>query len=193
MNHHSASGATVISPRSEAAAASGSSDEPPQRRAPRIEIHAGPGTELPDHLDMNWLRERFAKAAELVGQRAGRQVGSISIAILDDEQMAQLHDQHLGKAATTDVISFDLAESASHPIAAEIAVCADEAVRNARLFHHTQERELLLYALHGLLHCAGFDDVTDKGFQAMHRLEDDILSAIGVGATFSRDDGRARS
>ncbi len=77
---------------------------------------------------------------------------------------------------------------------ADIVVCADEAARRATEFDdsvagpvvHPVEQELLLYALHGVLHCAGFDDHTRQGFNAMHAEEDRILSAIGVGATFSR-------
>jgi ssRNA-specific RNase YbeY (16S rRNA maturation enzyme) len=46
------------------------------------------------------------------------------------------------------------------------------------------EREVLLYALHGILHCAGFDDRTPQDFEAMHAEEDRILLAIDVGATF---------
>jgi hypothetical protein len=47
------------------------------------------------------------------------------------------------------------------------------------------ERELLLYALHGMLHLAGFDDRTARGFATMHRTEDDILTRLGVGPVFS--------
>ena len=58
------------------------------------------------------------------------------------------------------------------------------------------EQELLLYALHGVLHCAGFDDRTNDDFEAMHVEEDRILTAIGVGPTFARDasghDGRRK-
>ena len=57
--------------------------------------------------------------------------------------------------------------------------------RRARAEGVPVERELLLYALHGMLHLAGFDDRTDRDFAAMHRTEDDILTRIGVGAVFS--------
>jgi len=45
--------------------------------------------------------------------------------------------------------------------------------------------ELLLYALHGMLHLCGFDDRTDRGFRTMHRREDDILTALGFGPVFA--------
>ena len=76
---------------------------------------------------------------------------------------------------------------AGAPIVADIAVCVDEADRGAALRDHTIQREALLYALHGVLHCAGFDDRNEENSRAMHAEEDRILEAIGVGATFGRD------
>ena len=46
-------------------------------------------------------------------------------------------------------------------------------------------------ALHGVLHCTGFDDRDAAGAAAMHAEEDRILGAIGVGATFGRGAGGA--
>jgi hypothetical protein len=44
--------------------------------------------------------------------------------------------------------------------------------------------ELLLYALHGMLHLCGFDDRTGRAFRAMHAKEDEILTRLGVGPVF---------
>ena len=44
---------------------------------------------------------------------------------------------------------------------------------------------MLLYAVHGLLHCAGFDDHETAAFDRMHAEEDRILRAIGVGPIFA--------
>jgi ssRNA-specific RNase YbeY (16S rRNA maturation enzyme) len=49
------------------------------------------------------------------------------------------------------------------------------------------EKEALLYALHGLLHCLGHDDHDEAAYQAMHALEDALLDAIGVGPVFDPD------
>ncbi len=57
-------------------------------------------------------------------------------------------------------------------------------MRQARQRGHSVERELLLYAVHGLLHCAGFDDHGTAAFDRMHAEEDRILRAIGIGPIF---------
>lgn len=102
--------------------------------------------------------------------------------------MSKLHERHLGMAGPTDVISFDHLDDAPdrspNQIDADIAICHDVARDEAVKRGHDVGRELLLYALHGMLHCLGYDDLTDEGFEAMHRKEDETLDAIGVGATF---------
>ena len=45
--------------------------------------------------------------------------------------------------------------------------------------------ELLLYALHGILHLCGYDDRTPADYRRMHRLEDRILTQLGIGPIFA--------
>ena len=63
-------------------------------------------------------------------------------------------------------------------------LCLDEAARRAIEFGHGVERELLLYAVHGVLHCLGHDDHEEEQRARMHREEDRLLAAVGVGAVY---------
>ena len=116
----------------------------------------------------------------------------LTVVIVDDAQMSQLHSRYAGAKGTTDVLTFDLSEpqpSGSKPQASpdgEIYICVDEARRRAAEFGHQPRLELLLYAVHGLLHLLGYDDHTARGFRKMHAMEDRLLQAIGVGPVFSR-------
>jgi ssRNA-specific RNase YbeY (16S rRNA maturation enzyme) len=74
-------------------------------------------------------------------------------------------------------------------VAGEVVVCVPYAVRQARRSGAGVKKELLLYALHGMLHLCGFDDRTARDFAAMHEREDEILKAIGVGAVFAPGQG----
>ncbi|HWB55226.1 MAG TPA: rRNA maturation RNase YbeY, partial [Tepidisphaeraceae bacterium] len=78
-------------------------------------------------------------------------------------------------------------------IRGEIIICLDEARRQARKRRIPISHELLLYAIHGLLHLAGFDDRTEKDYQKIHREEDRILTRLGVGPVFDTAFVRARS
>jgi ssRNA-specific RNase YbeY (16S rRNA maturation enzyme) len=46
--------------------------------------------------------------------------------------------------------------------------------------------------VHGLLHLQGYDDHTAADARAMHRREDELLTAAGFGAVFGRGTTRAR-
>ena len=65
-------------------------------------------------------------------------------------------------------------------------LCLDEAARRSRDLEHPVEHELLLYAIHGVLHVLGHDDHDPAAFERMHAEEDRILEAIGVGPVFRR-------
>lgn len=74
----------------------------------------------------------------------------------------------------------------SYVLDTDILVCLDEANRQSAARGYPCERELLLYTLHGVLHCIGFDDHEEADFEAMHAAEDAVLAAIGVGPVFHR-------
>lgn len=112
--------------------------------------------------------------------------GTVRINVVLDPEMASMHEEFTGVAGTTDVLTFDLREEPRGPLDTDIIVCLDEAARQAATRDHRPEHELLLYVVHGVLHCLGHDDHDDDDFKAMHDAEDAVLRAIGVGALFSR-------
>lgn len=131
--------------------------------------------------------ERDELAALL--RRAGAELdasGEMRVRIVGDARMSELHHKHSGIAGTTDVLTFDLRPMGLGPLDTDVVVCMDEAVRQASARGHAPRRELLLYCLHGLLHCLGHDDHDDRAYQKMHAAEDAVLTAIGVGPVFSK-------
>ena len=184
--------ATPSADRDEESAAPGGSpelDEPPDpssrpggASATAVEIDLAPGAPAPpafDDLDLPWLEARLVEAIALIG----RPVERVGVCLADDALMRRQHRKFNGRERTTDVLAFETSASGD-PIEVDIIVSVDEAVRAAARLGHPVERELLLYCLHGVLHCAGFNDKTAPEYKAMHAEEDRILSAIGVGPTF---------
>lgn len=129
-----------------------------------------------------WLIDHARRAAAALGV-----AGRLSVRVVDDSRMAEAHERYAGVAGTTDVLTFDLTESPGAPLEVDLLVCGDEAERQASARGHEAGRELLLYVLHGLLHCLGHDDHDEAAAARMHDEEDRVLRAIGVGATFSRE------
>jgi probable rRNA maturation factor len=122
-------------------------------------------------------------------RRAGAELdasGEIRLRVVDDAVMADLHRRHSGIPGTTDVLTFDLRPMGLGPLDTDIVVCWDEAVRQASARGHSPQRELLLYGLHGILHCMGHDDHDELAYARMHAAEDAVLTAIGVGPVFAK-------
>ncbi len=147
-------------------------------------------------IDVTWqLRTSWRAAALLkrvaqhVATAEGFHTGELSIAVVGDTAMRRLHARHLGDAASTDVLSFDLGTSRrAGRLDGEIVVCAAVARRVARRRSATlaeARRELALYVVHGVLHLAGYDDRTLRGFRRMHAREDELLMQLGLGAVFA--------
>jgi len=139
-------------------------------------------------LDRNWLSVKLAAVCEQLDRPAAR----VTVRVVNDDEMSQLHMRHANILGTTDVLTFDASEP-NGPIDVDIAVCVDEASRQAGERGHSVERELLLYMLHGVLHCMGFDDHTDDDYDRMHTEEDRLLQAIGVDPTFNPTPGLTES
>ncbi|HEV2293425.1 MAG TPA: rRNA maturation RNase YbeY [Tepidisphaeraceae bacterium] len=117
----------------------------------------------------------------------------LSIAMVNDARMSELHERFMNIPGPTDVLSFELDhDDRGRVTAGEVVVCVPEARRQANKRGIPFRIELLLYALHGMLHLCGFDDRTDRGFRIMHRREDDILIALGFGPVFAAAPAPAR-
>ena len=87
--------------------------------------------------------------------------GTVSVAIVGDEEIRKIHRQFLGADEATDVLSFRLDSACPGPhddMFGEIVVSAETALREARKRGRAPERELALYAIHGALHLVGWDD-----------------------------------
>jgi probable rRNA maturation factor len=116
-------------------------------------------------------------------------LNELSLALVGDRRMSALHEEFMNVAGPTDVLTFPLdVDARGRALAGEVVVCVPEARRQSKLRNVPVERELLLYALHGLLHLCGYDDRTGADFRAMHRAEDQILTRLGVGPVFAPPD-----
>jgi rRNA maturation RNase YbeY len=110
----------------------------------------------------------------------------LSIVLIGDRAMGELHDRFMGLPDPTDVLTFPIdLDSGGKALSGEVFICVPYARRAAKTRGIDVRKEVLLYALHGMLHLCGFDDRTERGFAQMHRKEDRILQQLGVGPVFS--------
>jgi probable rRNA maturation factor len=151
------------------------------RRPPdplRLEISGVTGSE---HIP--YVRRNLTRAHAILNPAALREM---ALALVGNRKMAELHQQFMGIAGPTDVLTFESEHDArGRPTAGEVAVCVPYARRQAQRHRTGLRNELLLYALHGMLHLCGYDDRTARDFSRMHRREDQILTALGIGPVFA--------
>jgi len=110
----------------------------------------------------------------------------LAIRVVDDAAMIKLHESHSSETGTTDVLTFVHSVNGG-VISADIAICSCVAERSASTRGHSFQDELLLYIVHGILHCLGFDDHDEESYKVMHTEEDRILTAIGIGNVWSNE------
>lgn len=158
-----------------------SPDDAPSH-SPQLRVETVDATRRLKAAERAWLADRLTDtAAELTRRFNAR--GELRVRIVDDAEMSAAHKRWSGDPTTTDVLTFELSDTAG-VLDTDLLACLDEAQRQATIHGHDRVRELLLYALHGALHCLGHDDHDDESYQAMHAAEDAVLQAIGVGKTF---------
>ncbi len=96
------------------------------------------------------LREEAVKTAEL------------SVALLDDAEIARMNQEYLEHEGPTDVISFALHHPGDPPLG-DVYVGVEQAVRQAAEFGASPAEEVLRLAVHGTLHVLGYDHPKEAG------------------------------
>lgn len=118
----------------------------------------------------------------------------ISLVFVDDPEIHQINRDYLQHDYPTDVISFllnerqveNLPNSTEIPrgrnqvVEGEVVVSTETAQRESENYNWSPEEETVLYVIHGLLHLAGYDDLTDAERTLMRRRERDIMKLCGM-------------
>lgn len=120
-------------------------------------------------------RKTLQQAAQLALKPLGS--AEVSIAVIGDRRMRALNRDALGHDYITDVLSFDHGDSPEGRVI-ELIVCAPFAARQAKQRGIPFIQELARYVVHGALHCAGYDDHSDKQRAAMWGEQERLLRAL---------------
>ena len=104
----------------------------------------------------------------------------LSITLVDEDEITQLHVQWMNLPGPTDVLSFPMDElkpfSASDGpgIIGDIVICPQFAAKQA--VSHSTAEEISLLTVHGVLHLLGFDHVEEEEHKVMFGLQDKTLA-----------------
>jgi probable rRNA maturation factor len=83
----------------------------------------------------------------------------VSVVLVTQNTMERLNMQFLGHEGSTDVITFDQG-SKGRRLCGEIYISVADAVSQAGDFGVPWAEEVFRYAIHGMLHLAGYDDLS---------------------------------
>lgn len=122
--------------------------------------------------DVKKLRTFIRKLDERLPKKLRAPSGVLSIAIVDDAELAKIHGQFLNDPEKTDVITFPSDEKG---FSGEICASAERALKTAKKFSNTPNRELALYVAHGYLHLAGLDDIEICDAAKMRKAEAEAM------------------
>ena len=122
---------------------------------------------------------------------------AVELVFVDGEEIQRLNRETRGIDKVTDVLSYPALDSEKGaPLKGEeypfdideegnlligsIAICTARAKEQAEEYGHSYERELHYLLVHGILHCLGYDHITDEERGEMRAKEEDILGALGI-------------
>jgi probable rRNA maturation factor len=103
---------------------------------------------------------------------------SIEVIITDNEAIAALNAAHRAKDMPTDVLSFPMEAVWKTMPLGSIVISEDFVKEKAAAFGHSEDAELSLLFIHGLLHLLGYDHEVDNG--EMRAKEKEIIQAFDL-------------
>lgn len=111
----------------------------------------------------------------------------VSLLLVDEQTMAALNQEHMGKEGPTDVLAFPIDEPGEVPpdapaILGDVVLCPDVCAEQAPRFSRSAHEELQVLTVHGLLHLLGMDHADPAAEAQMFGLTDELLAAHRAGA-----------
>jgi probable rRNA maturation factor len=143
-----------------------------------IEVDAGPLREL---------------AQYVIGQMEVHPLADLSMLLVDEAHMTNLHEKWMEEPGPTDVLSFPMDELRPHSIAGpnrtrgrdeddsepvllgDVVLCPQVAAAQAKQHGQSTQAELELLTVHGVLHLLGYDHADPDEEAEMFSLQNELL------------------
>jgi len=141
---------------------------------------------------------RLAELEKVLGEFIKSDIPlAVEMAVVSAEEIRELNAQTRGIDKVTDVLSYPTLNDikgkaivgANYPfdideegnlLVGSIAICTDRAKEQAEEYGHSYERELHYLLVHGIMHCLGYDHLTDEEKAEMREKEEQILGKLGI-------------
>lgn len=120
----------------------------------------------------------------------------VEIVCVSGEEIKELNAKFRGVDCVTDVLSFPSMEGicgcalkkkehadcydGENLFLGSIVICEERAREQAEEYGHSYEREFYYLAVHGVLHCLGYDHMTEEDKQAMRLKEEEVMDRMNL-------------
>jgi probable rRNA maturation factor len=118
-------------------------------------------------------------------------LAELSILLVDEGEMAVLHERWMDEPGPTDVLSFpmdelrpgridndqDIDDDAAAAMLGDVVLCPAVAEKQGQVAGHSVQDELELLCTHGILHLLGFDHAEPDEEKEMFGLQRELLAA----------------
>lgn len=121
----------------------------------------------------------------------------VEVVFVDGEEIRRLNREMRNMDKVTDVLSFPTLDGIKgqavcgedYPyeideegnlVIGSIAICCERAKEQAEEYGHSYKRELHYLLVHGIMHCLGYDHMTEEEKAEMREKEEYILSKLGI-------------
>ena len=141
-------------------------------------------------VDQDALREL---AQYVIDQMETHPLADLSMLLVDEDHMTNLHEKWMEEPGPTDVLSFPMDELRPHAIAGpnrtrgrdedegepvllgDVVICPQVAAAQAKQHGHSTQAELELLTVHGVLHLLGYDHADPEEEAEMFGLQGELL------------------
>ena len=154
-----------------------------------IEISRGtdplPGE--PDESEIRfWLRESLTAL--------GKTAATVSLRILDAEEMQALNGSYRDQPSPTNVLAFpdNVQDESAHQLLGDIALCSQVVLAESKQYSIPFRDRYAHILVHGLLHLLGHDHLHEGERAEMETLEGTLLARLGMGAPY-KDESKDES
>ena len=117
----------------------------------------------------------------------------VSIAVVDEDEIKEINNEHRGIDSVTDVLSFPVVnltdgsfnENAGdyyegRLILGDVVLCSKRAKEQSVEFGHSYERELGYLTCHSVLHLIGYDHEDESEREVMRQKEEAVMELLNL-------------
>ncbi|MDF5754120.1 rRNA maturation RNase YbeY [Spongiactinospora sp. TRM90649] len=118
-------------------------------------------------------------------------LAELSLVVVDEAAMTELHERWMGEPGPTDVLAFPMDElrpgsgggrrdddAGTDPaLLGDVVLCPQVAAKQAAEAGHGMKEELELLCTHGILHLLGYDHAEPEEHAEMFGLQDELLKS----------------